>query len=190
MDQLESLSSNEIADLAGLDISIIISTFLYAISCAQVFVYWRSGFQDRRIIRYLVSERLHSWTEDAYNLALISHAGHISVVRTCFPCVFPQLFAHTVSGDRTLETIHSIMFWAYQYQLNVTNYGNPSGLTRSYWTLDYSLVVHGVITALVQVGVMSFPATSLILCNSTFQIVPSSLRHTIPIACTPSQDGS
>ncbi|EIM82525.1 uncharacterized protein STEHIDRAFT_114419 [Stereum hirsutum FP-91666 SS1] len=60
------------------------------------------------------------------------------------------LFAHTVSSDRTLETIHSIMFWAYQYQLNVTNYGNPSGLTRSYWTLDYSLVVHGVITALVQ----------------------------------------
>lgn len=58
---------------------------------------------------------------------------------------------------RTLETIHSMLFWVYQYQLTVTFYGSAQGLLRSYWALDYSLVVHGLITASVQVSLIALP---------------------------------
>lgn len=40
--------------IGALEISVLVGTFLYAITCAQIYVYWRSNFNDRFLIRLLV----------------------------------------------------------------------------------------------------------------------------------------
>ncbi|KAE9392428.1 hypothetical protein BT96DRAFT_274635 [Gymnopus androsaceus JB14] len=40
--------------LGGLQVSVLIATFIYAISCFQAFLYWRSRFNDRLPLRILV----------------------------------------------------------------------------------------------------------------------------------------
>lgn len=40
--------------LGGLQVSVLIATFVYAISCFQVFLYWRSRLNDRLGLRILV----------------------------------------------------------------------------------------------------------------------------------------
>lgn len=40
--------------IGALEISVLVGTFLYAITCAQIYVYWRSNFNDRFVIRLLV----------------------------------------------------------------------------------------------------------------------------------------
>lgn len=54
MDSHAALPSVVTVTLAGLELSVLLSTFLYAITSCQVFVYWRSKFHDRPFIRYLV----------------------------------------------------------------------------------------------------------------------------------------
>ncbi|THV01103.1 hypothetical protein K435DRAFT_655914 [Dendrothele bispora CBS 962.96] len=41
--------------LGGLQVSVLIATFIYAVSCFQAFLYWRSRFNDRLGVRILVS---------------------------------------------------------------------------------------------------------------------------------------
>lgn len=148
MDQ--SLPSNvsnvEIVDLGGLDVSIIISTFLYAISCSQVFVYWRSGFGDGWLIRSLVSRQFllqHSFMLIDHIFYRSPRCGVSSSSLTSVTTILRR--------GRILETIHSVMFWAHQYHLTVTLYGNVDAIKYGCWALNYSLVVHGLITAFVQV---------------------------------------
>ncbi|THU77574.1 hypothetical protein K435DRAFT_702080 [Dendrothele bispora CBS 962.96] len=40
--------------LGGLQVSVLIATFIYAVSCFQAFLYWRSRFNDRLCVRILV----------------------------------------------------------------------------------------------------------------------------------------
>ncbi|KAK7443244.1 hypothetical protein VKT23_015841 [Stygiomarasmius scandens] len=40
--------------LGGLQVSVLIATFIYAVSCFQAFLYWRSRFSDRLGVRILV----------------------------------------------------------------------------------------------------------------------------------------
>lgn len=73
-----------------------------------------------------------------------------------------QFVTHPSPKHRILETIHSVMFWVYQYQVTVTSYDSTQGLARSYWSLNYSLVVHGLITASVQVSMLyHFPSKGI-----------------------------
>ncbi|THU88305.1 hypothetical protein K435DRAFT_917513 [Dendrothele bispora CBS 962.96] len=50
------MSSSDSLQLAlgGLQVSVLIATFIYAISCFQAYLYWRSKFNDRLGVRILV----------------------------------------------------------------------------------------------------------------------------------------
>lgn len=142
------ISDVQIVDLAGLDVSIIIATFLYAISCSQVFVYWRSGFGDRWIIRWLVSPSRQLLLQN-YSVLICHVPYRSSPCGVCLPLT--TILTVILRRDRILETIHSVMFWIHQYHSTVPLYGNADSIKIGCWALNYSLVVHGLITAFVQV---------------------------------------
>lgn len=143
-----SLTSLEADDLAGLYISVILSTCLYTISCAQIFVYWRSGFKDGHLMHAFVSN--HSClTEPPHSYYTAS--DWFSVVMMLMKVLLINALINFMN-TRALETLHSIFFWIYHYHIVVTRYGYIEAIGLPFWAMNYSLVLHGAITACVQVG--------------------------------------
>jgi hypothetical protein len=56
---------------------------------------------------------------------------------------------------RFLETFHTAFVWAYIYELAVINFNNPAGLTQAGWSLAFSVLTHGALSFLVQVGYLA-----------------------------------
>ena len=83
------------------------------------------------------------------------------VVSVSFPFRSSRLL--TRHSDRLFETAHTLCFWIYLYRVMVLNYGDLSILTKRDWSLSLSIVFHGIISALVQVSLLTGHSSDLIL---------------------------
>jgi hypothetical protein len=63
--------------------------------------------------------------------------------------------------DSLFESVHMVLVWAYLYNITVTHYGNILALNSIPWMFAASLMVHEVVSALVQVR----PSLSCTLCQ-------------------------
>jgi hypothetical protein len=61
------------------------------------------------------------------------------------------------------ETLHTVLLWAYVYNIAVTHYGNFLALNSIPWVFAASLMVQAVVTALVQVRTLTSCSSLLFL---------------------------
>lgn len=55
---------------------------------------------------------------------------------------------------RFFETLHTALFWVYLYQMTITYFGDQEKLRDGHWSVNYSIGVHGIISAMVQVNAL------------------------------------
>jgi hypothetical protein len=132
--------------LGANEIGILISSVFLGITTVQLYMYFKNDFKDPLWIRLLVSNvRVYN-----HNFCLIFFKGDFCVV-IGFSWLANFALHNKRFTYRSLETVHTIFVWIYLYDITVTNYGNPSVLAASPWTLSMSSVFDGIIGGTVQV---------------------------------------
>ena len=155
--------------LGGLEVSVHISTFLYAITCSQIFVYWRSNFQDKHLIRMLV------W--DFTSRTIFANAPAFQVIVVWCISYHPDVLYKSLSDNtlRLLETIHTVIYWIYLYELTITQYGDLSTSYARHWSYDIGIIFNGLICLCIEVSVLSdyvFYYLFLIFANESSPTTP------------------
>lgn len=179
---MSSSASSLEATLGGLLVSVLIATFLYAITCFQAFLYWRTKFNDYLGVRVLVSLSLSS----ILKLCQLFHAKGLGSVVSSYvaPLAFKySLLSSTTIPFRVFETMHTTCFWFYLYTILVKYYGVPQEMEQRHWSVTISIVFHGLITACVQVlytpscRILIYNFCTVILLLSRLRFVQWTLAH-------------
>lgn len=152
------LSPQTMVLLSGLEVSVLIATALWATTCCQVFFYWRSKFCDRLFIRCLVrpvpltsSRSLDADLRRRKQLSFVWYAVALSIVS-----------GHGIRVDsifRVCETVHTALFWVYLYHTSIISFGDQDKLLEGHWSVNYSVFVHGVVSATIQVNDFLFQSS-------------------------------
>lgn len=144
------MSTNLNLTLGTLEIATLLSSVLLGIITVQVYIYCTRRFDDTLWLRLLVSNC--GWFSAAKRPQSTYRFWLSGII---FSCVLDGRLRHSTEISSALEIAHTIIIWAYLYDLTVIDFSNPRDLHKVPLTLRISPVFIGVTASIVQVRLLS-----------------------------------